>query len=57
MKNRNQRTRYATAADTFDIDALISSLDARGANSSTWQPDAYAAMSAANDDTAKLAAA
>jgi len=30
---------FATAADTFDIEALINELDARGANSNVRQGD------------------
>ena len=37
-----RRSNFATAADTFDIDALIGELDGRGANSSSYRQSVIA---------------
>lgn len=55
MKNREQSPRaFRTAADTFDIEALIQDLDRRGANSQISCGVAF--DHPANDDTRAIAA-
>jgi len=37
-----RRSNFATAADTFDIDALIGELDGQGANSTSYRQSVIA---------------
>tara|TARA_Y100001968_G_scaffold322036_1_gene357438 strand:+ start:982 stop:1191 length:210 start_codon:yes stop_codon:yes gene_type:complete len=56
MKNREQSTQaFRTAADTFDIEALVRDLDRRGANSQISRGVAFD-QHPANDDYRAIAA-
>ena len=39
---RSRRSNFATAADTFDVDALINELDGKGANSTSYRQSVIA---------------
>ena len=56
MKNREQSSQaFRTAADTFDIEALVRDLDRRGANSQISRGVAFD-QHPANDDYRAIAA-